>query len=947
MADTFDPGEFAAFKQAAAPAATPAFDPAEFAASKPQVSGVSDFFRSMPRALVSGFSGAASALGKATSTEMGQDDMAATIPDQPSMRGAIEKNVTGELPLPQGTPGKFGAAIGETLGNPASYLGPGGLLAKIGMGAASAVGSEAAGELAEGTPYETPMRIAGSLIGGPLAARAVKPQLAAAQQMLADRGVTQMTVGQLAGGILKSVEDKATSFPILGDFIQAGRKRSIESFNRSVANQALEPIGETLGRGTAAGHDTISEVHDKLGAAYDNIVPHLELRPDQQWFQDLRQVYDRNVQMLPEQHQQQFSRILTQEFGRPAPLDGEKVKVIESNLNRLAGKFSSSPDANQQLLGEALTSTVAAVRSNMERMNPAYAQELARINSGYAMYVRMRTAAANRRGSEGVFTPGDLLTAIKRGDRSVGKGSFARGDALMQAFAEAGQKVLPSAYPDSGTAGRLMANVVAGSGAAYLDPRILAGTGAASVPYLRPSMYLLGRYAAPTTGPRAAYAAAGRGMAPLLRAAAATPYGFKRGGRVASLIAPTIRSIRKQGGGELDDADQAAMSPETYANPLANAVVRTPEYMARGVGKLIDTAAMAPPPGLRREDMTDIPGSAQPVDPLVGQAFDTAQNVTLGAGAIPAEANALRTGVGLNAKTANMAKFEQFKRLENKDVSPSMNYSMSGWYRGGDGQPRFWVSDKGAKLADGIVTQAPINDGMTIPWAQIPNGSTLEEVWNHPRLFEAYPWLRDMPVEQETKAGQLGHYSPDERSIYVKNGPASDVEDTIHHEVGHAIQHFERFSNGTAPQYPKEYANLKATYQKQETDLHKAVADIGLDPWSARIVANKTTEELSPFERGMRGQIDQAGLTPYLQRLKEGATMISKIEDEAYARYLHTHGESEARDAPYLRRNPSALKRGQIPLHVNPDLTPGRAITMGPVFARGGRVVVNGRIIRA
>jgi hypothetical protein len=30
--------------------------------------------------------------------------------------------------------------------------------------------------------------------------------------------------------------------------------------------------------------------------------------------------------------------------------------------------------------------------------------------------------------------------------------------------------------------------------------------------------------------------------------------------------------------------DEAAMMPETYVNPVANAVVRTPEYMARGVG---------------------------------------------------------------------------------------------------------------------------------------------------------------------------------------------------------------------------------------------------------------------------------------------------------------------------------------------------------------------------
>jgi hypothetical protein len=421
----------------------------------------------------------------------------------------------------------YEGAIGEVVGNPASYFGPGGITEKMLMAGASGAGGEAAGEAFQGTPLEGPARIAGSMLAGPAAARAVKPQLGEAQQSLANAGVTQMTPGQLTGGMLKSFEDKMTSIPILGDFITKARGRSIESFNKAVGNQALEPIGETLERGTAAGHDTIQEVHDKLSNAYDHVVPNIRLNPDQQWFQDLRDIYNRNVQMLPEQHQDQFDRIINAEFGRPAPLSGEKAKVIEGNLNRLAGVFGGSADANQQLLGQALGSTVEAMRANMERTNPMFAQELQRINQGYAMYARMRTAAQNRRGSEGVFTPGDLLTAVKRGDRSVGKGSFAMGNALMQGFAEAGQRVLPSTIPDSGTTGRALAGIAAGSGAAYLSPKLAAGVAAASVPYLQPSMAILNRYARPTTGARSAYATAGRGVGtlrPFMTSSSSNPY---------------------------------------------------------------------------------------------------------------------------------------------------------------------------------------------------------------------------------------------------------------------------------------------------------------------------------------------------------------------------------------------------------------------------------------
>lgn len=450
---------------------------------------------------------------------------------EPQMDPEYGQQISQKLGVEDKKPG-YAGSIGEMLGNPSTYFGPGGLLTKAVMGAASGAGGEAAAQAAEGTGYEGLARIGGSLLGGPLAARTLKPQLAPAQQRLADSGITQMTPGQLTGGILKDAEDKLTSIPILGHFIQNARTRSVEGFNRSVANQALEPIGEALERRTAAGHDTITEVHDKLDNAYNHIVPNLTLRPDPQWFQDLRNIYNRNVQMLPQDHQQQFQRIINQEFGRPgAPLAGAQVKVIESNLNRLGRKFSGSQDANQQLLGEALNSTLMAVRSNMERMNPAFAQELQRINQGWAMYARMRVAASNRRGSEGVFTPGDLLTAVKRGDQSVQNGSFARGDALMQRFAEAGQRVLPSKVPDSGTAGRSLASIVTGGGLGYLSPKVLAGVGAASTPYLRPSMALLNRYVRPTAatpglaGARARYSDVGRGMGSLRPLLQGNPFG--------------------------------------------------------------------------------------------------------------------------------------------------------------------------------------------------------------------------------------------------------------------------------------------------------------------------------------------------------------------------------------------------------------------------------------
>ena len=110
--------------------------------------------------------------------------------------------------------------------------------------------------------------------------------------------------------------------------------------------------------------------------------------------------------------------------------------------------------------------------------------------------------------------------------------------------------------------------------------------------------------------------------------------------RIKKLIGPTIRRFA-DGGGDLSDADQAAMSPETYVNPAAKAIVG-------GLGATIATPGQLSspnpyPPGSeeaswyedqRNKGMGDWAGS-------------TALSMIGGSGAMPAEANSLRTGIGI------------------------------------------------------------------------------------------------------------------------------------------------------------------------------------------------------------------------------------------------------------------------------------------------------------
>src|SRR5262249_48271023 len=115
------------------------------------------------------------------------------------------------------------------------------------------------------------------------------------------------------------------------------------------------------------------------------------------------------------------------------------------------------------------------------------------------------------------------LSAIKRGDKSVGKGMFARGDALMQDFATAAQNVLPSRIPTSGTSERaaMMAAPAIGE-VLWHRPELALGAAGLTLPYLSPVMRGLNAAARPTTGFRRDYAEAGRGLG-TLRPLFATP----------------------------------------------------------------------------------------------------------------------------------------------------------------------------------------------------------------------------------------------------------------------------------------------------------------------------------------------------------------------------------------------------------------------------------------
>lgn len=417
---------------------------------------------------------------------------------------------------------------------PLSFAMPGAgassLFARMASGAASGAASSALQPEADiNAPDFWQNKLKQSAIGGVTGAAVpaitsaiggmISPKATPAAQELADAGVT-MTPGQRAGGLRGSLEEKMQSIPLLGEKIKAARGAAVQDFNRAAINKTLAPIGESLDEATPLGREAIDEMSTKVSGAYTKLLPQLTVKADPQFAQDMGQLVNMAQTGLPADRAAQFTRILKSKvvdsFSPSGGMTGEGWKAAESELGRTAKMYRYSADADQRQLGDALLQAQSHMRDLLARSNPTMAPQIQAANQAWAMSRRVSDAASRIGAEEGVFTPNQLLSAVRSGDVTRGKTSFARGNAFMQDFAEAGKTALGGKVPDSGTAGRnaIWEIPAALAGLSYMHPLagIGAGVGGAG---------LLGAYSRPWLKAAPGIASGVRNISPLLSAGAA------------------------------------------------------------------------------------------------------------------------------------------------------------------------------------------------------------------------------------------------------------------------------------------------------------------------------------------------------------------------------------------------------------------------------------------
>lgn len=144
-------------------------------------------------------------------------------------------------------------------------------------------------------------------------------------------------------------------------------------------------------------------------------------------------------------------------------------------------------------------------------------------------------------------------------------------------------------------------------------------------------------------------------------------------------------------------------------------------------------------------------------------------------------ANELGIFGGKAARNANLPDLDLAKAMQDAGHSPAQIYDATKWFQGADKQWRFEIPDTGAKVQPLVRGSAP-----------------MEDVLSHPALYENYPELRGMKTETNGDISGNGAYmtpaSSDERIVFGGN---PGQEDIVLHELQHAVQNRENFSQGT------------------------------------------------------------------------------------------------------------------------------------------------------
>jgi hypothetical protein len=283
--------------------------------------------------------------------------------------------------------------------------------------------------------------------------RALNPQDAKAVEVLAKAGVPLDVAGRTGSKVAQLVKRAVDDNPLTGP----GQKAFVEKQQQAFTRATLRLIGEDA---DAATGDVMDAAARRIGQVFDDVAERNPVRYDMRLHNEIgeisRQAYK---ELVPGEYAvlgRQIEDIFTKAEQGSGLIDGKAYQNLRTSLGRLSDQRSALGHWAKDLRSTIDGALQRSIKSEADR---------AALGTARTQYRRM-LQIENAIDKDGAGNISASRLANSLGTKSNARQSkYNRGDQQLVRLAQAGKRVLPDKFPNSGTPARVMGQLAVASAA--------------------------------------------------------------------------------------------------------------------------------------------------------------------------------------------------------------------------------------------------------------------------------------------------------------------------------------------------------------------------------------------------------------------------------------------------------------------------------------------------
>jgi len=297
----------------------------------------------------------------------------------------------------------------------------------------------------------------GTVLGaglGKVSQALLNPKINSTIKELMDKGIN-LTPGQilsqipLVGSSIRNLEHGVANIPIGGGPVQSAIEKSYGDFNKSVGNEILSNINETLPENIKPGHDMIRYIQGKLNDAYKFITNNARISehfdPNEYTSDRINNALNDAISDLTPDTQREVSgfvrRNIVDHIANTVDMTGKQFRAMEKSLSDKTRQAFESGDTNA---GEAYKKVLEDLRAELEFQNESIADKLKQTHSLFRAFKPVENSAAKHTDNNGIFSPSTLKSEI---EKDIGTSQAAAGTSPMADMAGKATSVLGEKLP--------------------------------------------------------------------------------------------------------------------------------------------------------------------------------------------------------------------------------------------------------------------------------------------------------------------------------------------------------------------------------------------------------------------------------------------------------------------------------------------------------------------